>query len=274
MWSAFATVVVVMVVCAATIGTWLWIRRCDVRGGFMLSQGTRLPLRWRQQELPLTVYILPRADFALRAACHRAVLAFNRQTGLALFESLPQAVPDMPVGPSVVVEIARVDENGLIRGGDGRPLVARTDLNWDPDTGYILSATIVLPDASGDYHELLLHEFGHALGLDHSLEDGSVMYPWLVCRREPGRLSWRDCAHLRRQYGRKSRREKMGAFQFRNQYKAACRFCGREFMAKRRDRQVCYEDLCCKRRDAENARLRQKRKKEKAREEEGTATDA
>ncbi len=73
--------------------------------------------------------------------------------------------------------------SGVLAHGYFPPLngvTAAGDLHFDEDEAWILS---LLPEGSPtggsiDWETVVLHEMGHALGLDHSADTGSVMYAY------------------------------------------------------------------------------------------------
>ncbi|HSY49043.1 MAG TPA: matrixin family metalloprotease [Thermoanaerobaculia bacterium] len=144
------------------------------------NNGTLIPVAW------------PDGSFPIRYAIDRGV-----------FQAIPQieslldragkdwaAIPDTNLS---FQSLGVVD--GAAAGKDGRNTVSMADdlfadqkfialtTNWYDDSGRILEADIQIdPTAvSGGYNlqQLVEHEMGHVLGLDHSAVLSSVMYPYI-----------------------------------------------------------------------------------------------
>lgn len=106
-------------------------------------------------------------------------------------------------------------ENGFC----SKDFVACAVLGYDPATGEIVTASVAFNpakrhsargyDGTNDIGLVMLHEFGHIMGLDHSPLGNAVMAPaaelestgFTGTRYAPRQLSWDDTSTLRAAYG-------------------------------------------------------------------------
>lgn len=144
------------------------------------NNGTLIPVAW------------PDGSFPIRYAIDRRVVQAIPQVAALLDRAGKDwaAIPDANLS---FQSLGILD--GASAGKDGRNTVSMADdlfadqkfialtTNWYDDSGRILEADIQIdPTAvSGGYNlqQLVEHEMGHVLGLDHSAVLSSVMYPYI-----------------------------------------------------------------------------------------------
>ncbi|HEX9460727.1 MAG TPA: matrixin family metalloprotease [Thermoanaerobaculia bacterium] len=144
------------------------------------NNGTLIPVAW------------PDGSFPIRYAIDRRVVQVIPQVAALLDRAGKDwaAIPDANLS---FQSLGIVD--GASAGKDGRNTVSMADdlfadqkfialtTNWYDDSGRILEADMQIdPTAvSGGYNlqQLVEHEMGHVLGLDHSAVLSSVMYPYI-----------------------------------------------------------------------------------------------
>lgn len=176
------------------------VRRMSWRQhGFLTCGG--LELCWEPRRLPLVVWFHPDLPGTLRVAWEAAAATFEAALGMPLFQRAVEApaglaLERMPTGQIGVVPDAPRESMRSYHG--------RTQHRWDPQTGSLEAAIVVLPwsaNGSPQYY-VALHEAGHVLGLDHVDDTSSIMYPDLGARRDPGCLSDLDVQRLRGLYSK------------------------------------------------------------------------
>ena len=144
------------------------------------NNGTMIPVAW------------PDSSFPIRYAIDRGVFQLIPQVE-ALLDRAGKDWASVPDTSLAFQSLGIVD--GAAAGKDGRNTVSMADdlfadqkfialtTNWYDDSGRILEADIQIdPSAvSGGYNlqQLVEHEMGHVLGLDHSAVLSSVMYPYI-----------------------------------------------------------------------------------------------
>jgi len=144
------------------------------------NNGTLIPVAW------------PDGSFPIRYAIDRRVLQAIPQVASLLDKAGKDwaAIPDANLS---FQSLGVVD--GASAGKDGHNTISMADdlfadqkfialtTNWYDDSGHILEADMEIdPTAvSGGYNlqQLVEHEMGHVLGLDHSAVLSSVMYPYI-----------------------------------------------------------------------------------------------
>ena len=144
------------------------------------NNGTLIPVAW------------PDGSFPIRYSIDRRVADTIPQAETMLDRAGKDwaAIPDSNIG---FQSLGIVD--GASAGKDGRNTISMADdlfadqkfialtTNWYDDNGHIIEADMQIdPTAvSGGYNlqQLVDHEMGHVLGLDHSAVLSSVMYPYV-----------------------------------------------------------------------------------------------
>ncbi len=144
------------------------------------NNGVLIPVAW------------PDGSFPIRYAIDRRVSQAIPQIAPVLERAGKDwsAVPDTNLGFQALGII-----DGASAGKDGRNTVSMVDdlfadqkfialtTNWYDDNGHILEADVQIDPmaVSGGYNiqQLVDHEMGHVLGLDHSAVLSSVMYPYI-----------------------------------------------------------------------------------------------
>jgi predicted Zn-dependent protease len=180
-------------------------------------------------------------DSDVVGAVERALASWSRAANITFVEvsSKAQSVSPTGRGDGVnLITIAGTTEN-LAMFGQGNT-TARTRVFYDPDTGEISEADIVInpypysesgsvlqfsTDATPGTYDLestLAHELGHLLGLSHSHVIGATMQPSQALNGTYGRpatsertLSEADQSAARSLYGQKEKAEKAGSIEGR-----------------------------------------------------------
>ncbi|HEY4641307.1 MAG TPA: matrixin family metalloprotease [Thermoanaerobaculia bacterium] len=144
------------------------------------NNGTLIPVSW------------PDGSFPIRYSIDRRVTDTVPQAA-ALLDRAGKDWAAIPETDIAFQSLGVVD--GAAAGKDGRNTISITDdlfagqkfialtTNWYDDSGHIIEADMQIdPTAvSGGYNmpQLIEHEMGHVLGLDHSAVLSSVMYPYV-----------------------------------------------------------------------------------------------
>lgn len=166
--------------------------------GYMHRDGK--PLLW-PVGARLEVYVVPDIEKHWLGLAATACGFFNDAIGYPIFLHPAEAIPEMSRafrGPNR----GHIKNVILVDIGERDPFHGDTDLRYDVRTGKLLNALVTLPRSGHSYKEALrvaVHEFGHALGLDHDSDPKSIMYP--RTHGEPQQLLGTDVARLRRAYG-------------------------------------------------------------------------
>jgi hypothetical protein len=144
------------------------------------NSGVLIPVAW------------PDSSFPIRYAIDRHVIQAVPQVAVMLERAGKDwsAIPDTSLG---FQSLGTVD--GASAGKDGRNTISMADdlfagqkfialtTNWYDDNGRIIEADMEIDPiaVSGGYNvqQLVEHEMGHILGLDHSAVLSSVMYPYV-----------------------------------------------------------------------------------------------
>jgi hypothetical protein len=156
-----------------------------------LLVGNGRPLKWPKESLPLPVWYAPGIAESWLDAWMTAAADLSRAAERPLFMHPIEAIPEMRLESA----------SGIVLQDDGGldPDRGHTELHWDQD-GNLIRALITLSEAHADKRgAIMLHEAGHALGLDHDEQRDSIMYPTL--QTWPKLLSQADQDLLRRIYG-------------------------------------------------------------------------
>jgi len=166
--------------------------------GLMVREGHEL--RWDKTRLPLALYVDDAATewWSYLAACVAEVNACVGSKAIMYPEQPLAIIRDAFVGPQPI------GVSGAIYVTVD-PLVLNTaaccEPRFDQGTGSIRNALVVLPRKPPLWATAMaLHELGHAMGLDHDHEPGSVMAPRLS-GRESARFPRPAIDLLRRTYG-------------------------------------------------------------------------
>jgi hypothetical protein len=156
-----------------------------------LRNDTDQRLRWTEDSVVLTLHqnLDPRVlDGSDEVAVREAAATWEREGGPRFrFDDAPQARArtDWASDDVHMVWWDTDNSSGLFPPGSG--LVAVTPIDFDPTTGEILDADVIVNarqvtstrgDADAfDLQSVITHELGHLLGLDHSPLAGSTMAP-------------------------------------------------------------------------------------------------
>ncbi len=161
--------------------------------GFMVRDG--YGLKWEREEVPLPCFHSNDFPVEYLEAFERVRKRLCDSLGFEILLScvpwsLQEALEEVPAG-IVYLRVKDVSESDI---------TAQTRHLYDKRSGRILSAEVIFSlELDPKYLDVVvLHEFGHVLGLDHDRERESVMYPVIVDRSAD--LSSRDVKRLREAY--------------------------------------------------------------------------
>ena len=163
-------------------------------------------LKWKPASLPIGVIFHPKLLLAWQATFRGASRRFELSIGRPPFDDgvlAPKNYNIMGPPPAgfIFVQVAHegLDSEVLETTDKGG---AVTQHKYERPTGEIKSATVTLPDDSGSKRmEMMVHELGHVLGLDHDERRESIMYPTLNEQLDSGQLSEADAKLLKGLYG-------------------------------------------------------------------------
>lgn len=165
--------------------------------GFMLTEhGAKM--KWKKSSMPIGVWVDLFVPDIWTQAIEDAVHKWNFAAGRNLFLApikIHQYMSKKMFQGHILVTLSD-EESGFMQRDHGH-----TDLKFNPSTGEIYSAVITLPKESlamAPY--IAIHEFGHALGLEHDESDESIMYFELLKRRDPGKITDADAERIKRAY--------------------------------------------------------------------------
>ncbi len=172
--------------------------------GFNEVDGMRLS--WKE-ELPITVFIEPSVPVTFYSAIRNAAYTWERGANRRLFEIFDSTQSDDRWARVRIYWLPNSHNTFVSKGGP--PKSAETSLHQVE--GYPISAEIKLnaqdykfsntPKATDvDAESILLHEFGHVLGLDHIAGQSSVMNESLAVGSYRRTLAPIDVSHIKCEY--------------------------------------------------------------------------
>jgi len=144
-------------------------------------------IRWAKSQFPLTVSVMAGAEQVNSGSVKTAVENFNRQLGFGALVLNQQ-------NASVQLILDAPSEPGWIDAGG--------DVRFRRNAAGVLSASMRIcnPGDIATLHKVLLHEFGHVMGLAHDDFEDSAMWPTIGGERLGLRFTDGDRAILRRLY--------------------------------------------------------------------------
>lgn len=118
-------------------------------------------VRWNASDLPLTVWFDPSLPESHVRAYQLISDQINRLAGLIVFRRGRRS-------PQLADRVV-IPHGTVILRADGEAVIGLTNLEHNPKTGILQSATITLPELVDEYklRYLMTHELLHALGYDH-----------------------------------------------------------------------------------------------------------
>lgn len=177
--------------------------------GFMVREGKEL--RWARARLPIDVMLHPSAADYFREY-DSAVRMINTGLGIKVF-----MLPTTVLTDSMADAWEHEKKRDLLRGmllvkGTGmyaanKAHLGDSDLRYDKRSGEILNVLTTLPpknevvDALGQQYtwQMVAHECGHVMGLDHDGDQDSIM--WRALHPHATQLLSADVGRLRKAYG-------------------------------------------------------------------------
>lgn len=148
------------------------------------------PVLWARDHLPIRVVFHGQLELHWRATARGALMRFNLAIGRSVFV-LHEQLGTSSVGHVIISPSAKLVESGH---------------HWhgiEPVTkdGHVLFVSIKVPHDAQNRMALMVHQLGHALGLDHVDDTGSFMFPRIEMQSAPGMVRGPEVQALRRVYG-------------------------------------------------------------------------
>jgi hypothetical protein len=207
--SAIVAVILLAAVTGLIIALVLHLKKKKVKGELMRTPDGGFPLKWPANRLPIGVIFQDALGEGWGSLVDGTCRYLAEVLGVRIFLEGREMgegydlIRWPPVGHIFIRMVGKDQlesvQNTIFNGG------SVTQHKYDKETGNIRSAVVTLPIMTSEslwiYKAMILHEFGHVLGLKHDGHDqSSIMYPNLKAQYGPGTLSDKDIQVLKTLY--------------------------------------------------------------------------